>query len=264
MDVRRPVVSRNVPVVRVANDRLRTATSAVGIAPEHLAAELEVDPKTMQRWLAGRTPHRRHRQRLAARLRTDEGYLWPDADPGRELSSSQAEVVAIYPHRSDVPRELWRHLFDGAEHQIDLLAYAASFLPETLPDLVDLLAAKEAAGCQIRIDLGDPDSEAVARRGQEERFGEGIEARARVAFKHYGRLVELAAVDLRKHGTTLYNSIYRFDDQLLVSPHLWSANGYLAPVLHLKHVRGGTLFSMYAENFDAVWAVSAPAIEMEL
>lgn len=190
--------------------------------------------------------------------------MWPDADPNRELCSSQAEVVAIYPHRSDVPRELWRRLFDGAERQIDLLAYAASFLPETLPDLVDLLAAKEAAGCQIRIDLGDPASEAVARRGEEERFGEGIEARARVAFKHYGRLIDFAAVDLRKHGTTLYNSIYRFDDQLLVSPHLWSANGYLAPVLHLKHVEGGTLFSMYAENFDAVWAVSAPATGIEL
>jgi hypothetical protein len=63
---------------------------------------------------------------------------------------------------------------------------------------------------------------------------------------------------LATHGTTLYNSIYRFDDEMLVSPHLWGANAYLAPVLHLRRVAGGSLFTTYAENFDAIWAQATP------
>ena len=250
------------PGVQVANERLRTALAKQAATPEQLAEELQVDPKTVQRWLAGRTPHGRHRRRLAAHLRADEGYLWPDAERDRELSSSRAELVAIYPHRSDVPREVWRDLFDGAVERIDLLAYAAAFLPELLPDLVDTLKHKAEAGCRIRIDLGDPTSEAVSQRRVEERFGEGIESRARIAFQHYAPLAHLSEVSIQQHGTTLYNSMYRFDDQLLVSPHLWGANAYLAPVLHLKQVEGGTLFGMYADNFDAVWAVSNPVIEI--
>ena len=43
---------------------------------------------------------------------------------------------------------------------------------------------KAAAGCKLRVALGDADSEAVRARGAEERFGHGIETRCRVALMH--------------------------------------------------------------------------------
>jgi hypothetical protein len=60
--------------------------------------------------------------------------------------------------------------------------------------------------------------------------------------------------ELRVHQTTLYNSIYRFDTHMLVNTHIWGANAYSTPVLHLRQVQSASaLFNSYAESFDAVW-----------
>ena len=87
----------------MANDRLRTALVARGLLVEHVATRVGVDPKTVQRWLAGRTPHPRHRWAVAALVGEDEVYLWPAAASPRAAPTAQAELLALYPHRSDLP-----------------------------------------------------------------------------------------------------------------------------------------------------------------
>lgn len=230
--------------------------------PNSLATELGVDPKTVDRWVNGRTPHKSHRQRVATSLGTSERYLWPEANQSRELERSQAELVALYPHRADVPRELWRRLLTTVEQRLDVLVYAALFLPENFPDLIDVLRQRARGGCKTRIGLGDPDSEVVRNRGAEERYGDGIDLRARVSLRHYQHLLGEHGVTVALHATTLYNSLYRFDDELLVSPHLWGLNGFLAPVMHLKRIEDGTLFDMYSDNFDAVWEQARPVEQL--
>ncbi len=61
------------------------------------------------------------------------------------------------------------------------------------------------------------------------------------------------------HGTTLYNSLFRFDDALLVNTHVWGLIAYSAPVLHLRRRSDGGLFDTYAQSFEAGWAQAAPA-----
>jgi transcriptional regulator with XRE-family HTH domain len=242
----------------MTNERLVSALSARRLTSRAIAEQLEVDPKTVERWLKGRTPHRGHRQALAGLVDKPESYLWPNADPDREFRRSQAELVTLYPHRSDVPRELWQELSASATAQIDLLVYAALFLPEQFPGFVQMLREKAAAGCAVRVALGDPESDAVKERGAEERFGEGIQSRARLALQHYAPLVGTPGADVRLHGTTLYTSIYRYDEDMLVSSHLWGTSAYLAPVMHLRRIEGGTLFTTYTATLDAVWAQSIP------
>jgi hypothetical protein len=65
-------------------------------------------------------------------------------------------------------------------------------------------------------------------------------------------------VEIRTHGTTLYNSIYRADDQALVNAHVWGVNAYGAPVWHLRRTDGGAVFNTYADSFDAVWSAARP------
>jgi len=65
-------------------------------------------------------------------------------------------------------------------------------------------------------------------------------------------------IEVHVHRTTLYNSIDRFDDELLVNAHVWGGNAYMAPVLHLRRLAGGSLFDTYAGSFEAVWATSRP------
>jgi hypothetical protein len=245
----------------MANDRLRTALMAHGLLVEHVAAQVRVDPKTVQRWLAGRTPHTRHRWAVAALVGEDEGYLWPTAASPRAPSSTQAELLALYSHRSDIPVGLWHELLEQAQHEIAILVYAAPFLPEQHLDLIDLLRAKATGGGRIRIALGDPNSYKLLERGAEEQFGIGIQDRVHLALRHYAPLQDCPGVEVHVHGTTLYNSIYRFDDRMLVNTHVWGLSAYSAPVLHLRRLGAGGVFDTYARSFEAVWATSRPAYQ---
>ena len=143
--------------------------------------------------------------------------------------------------------------------QIAILVYAATFLPEQQLDLVDVLRAKADAGCRVRIALGDPASPKLLERGNEEKFGIGIVSRAELALKHYEPLRGCPGVEIRIHATTLYNSIYRFDDVMLVNTHVWGLSAFGAPVVHLRRLVDGGLFDTYAQSFEAVWATAKPA-----
>ena len=56
---------------------------------------------------------------------------------------------------------------------------------------------------------------------------------------HYRPLVGIPGIEIRTHRTTLYNSVYRADDQLLAGTHIArGVNAYGAPLWHLR--RNGT------------------------
>jgi Domain of unknown function (DUF5919) len=115
------------------------------------------------------------------------------------------------------------------------------------------------AGCRIRIAIGDPDGACVAARGEEERFGLGITSRCELALMHYRPLIGHPRISIHLHDTTLYSSIYRFDDEALINTHVWGANAFAAPVLHIRRLSSGRLFSAYLQSFEAVWEGSTPA-----
>ncbi|MQM28303.1 XRE family transcriptional regulator [Glycomyces albidus] len=243
------------------NERLKDAMQAAGVTPEALADDLEVDAKTVRRWIStGRTPYPRHRSVLAAMLDETEEYLWPSIDTAeRQARVSQSEVICTYPRRFQVPSDLWRRLFDNATERIGILVYAGLFLPEHDPDLIDALKAKAKAGTKITVLLGDPDCEAVATRGREEGIGDALSAKIRNVLSFYEKLRDTEGVFVGFHTATLYNSVYRYDDEMLVNTHLYGFPAAHAPVLHLRRLAGGTLFNSYADSFDRVWSASRDA-----
>ncbi|MBF6044725.1 XRE family transcriptional regulator [Streptomyces sp. NRRL B-1677] len=241
------------------NERLRIAVAAGGWTHASLAAQAGVDAKTVERWLnLGRTPRRVTAFAVAELLGEDVFVLWPELRQPKATRSVSPELVALYERRADVPVSLFADLMAQARQRIDVLVYAGLFLHEGYPRLRELLRERAGEGCAIRIAVGDPDSLNVRQRGSEEKFGHGIESRCRLALMHYSLLNQLAGVELRTHGTTLYNSLYRADDQFLVNAHVWGANAYGAPVWHLRRNGDGGMFDMYAESFDAVWATAVP------
>jgi transcriptional regulator with XRE-family HTH domain len=241
------------------NERLRTVMASQAVSVEALAERAGVDLKTAQRWLAGRTPHARHRWAAAALLCEDETYLWPEtAGAGRTAAASTGEVIRIYPRRVDASTELWWRLLTVARDHVDVLVYAANFLPEQYPALVDVLREKCDLGCRVRLALGDPEHTAILARGEEERFGDGIASRVRNALRYYAPLVGRPGAELRVHATTLYNSIYRFDDVMLVNTHVYGLTASQAPLLHLRRLDGGALFDSYLRSFQAAWDEGRP------
>lgn len=246
----------------MANERLRAVMAAGGWTYAALAQKAEVDPKSVERWVnLGRTPRRATAMLAAQTLGEDVHALWPALRQARAARAVSPELVALYEQRADLPVSARVDLMAQARERIDILVYAAIFLHEAYPRLNDLLKERAAVGCQVRIALGAADSENVRQRGEEERFGHGIESRCRLALMHYRPLLGTPGIEIRTHGTTLYNSLYRADDQLMVNAHVWGVNAYGAPVWHLHRNSDGGMFDTYTESFDAVWATATPVRE---
>jgi hypothetical protein len=229
-----------------------------GITPAALAEALKVDPKSIERWISGRMPYRRHRYAAAAHLGVDEVYLWPDALRADQVASaSESEIINIYPHRWTVPSDLWRHMFDTAEEEIGVLVFSGLFVSED-SGIQRIFRQKAAAGVRVRILLGDPDSQAVAQRGVDEGVDDVSAAKIKNALVLYQPLREIEGIEFRLHRTVLYNSIYRADDQLLVNTHIYSFPASQAPVFHLRRVAGGGMVTTYLDSFERVWDDATP------
>ncbi|MBH1934666.1 helix-turn-helix transcriptional regulator [Streptomyces sp. AV19] len=224
-----------------------------------LAHASGVDPKSVERWInLGRTPRRVTALRAAEVLGEDVHTLWPALRQARTARAVSPELVALYAQRADLPVSVFAELLAQAQRRIDVLVYAAVFLHEAYPRLNDLLSERATEGCSVRIAVGDADSANVQQRGQEEAFGHGIESRCRLALMHYRPLLGLPGIEVRTHGTTLYNSLYRADEQVLVNAHVWGVNAFAAPVWHLRRNNRGGMFDTYMESFDAVWETARP------
>lgn len=245
----------------MANDRLRSAMAKAAVTAQALASASNVDPKTVQRWIGGRVPHARHRFAIAALVAEDEEHLWPVA-PGREASTagdSLAEIKAAYAHRADVPMSTWRTLLTAARKRVDQLGYAMLFFPEQHADLTELLRNKMAQGCEVRIAVADPNAASTREPDELEQLGGTLPDRVRTTLKHFGDLGQADRFHLRVHQVHLYSAVYRFDDDMIVTPYLVGAHGYQHPALQLRRLGPSGLFEQYAGEFERIWRETAPA-----
>lgn len=71
-------------------------------------------------------------------------------------------------------------------------------------------------------------------------------------------MLDCEGIDVRVYAAPLYNSVFRFDDEMFVTPHLHGTPGSWAPVLHLRRLGSGGIFDRFAAHVDAVWAISHP------
>ena len=237
------------------NDRLRDVLLRHELTPDQVADRLGVDPKTVERWITkSRTPYPRYRHAIATMVGEGEAYLWPDALPtDRRTEVAESEIVQVYPHRSSVPADLWDFLLERAKSRVDILVYVGMFMTDK-PDLLKTLRDKAAGGARVRLLLGERDAPAVTQRSIDEGIGEHtIAAKIDQAVAFFSSLAEAPGIEIRTHGTVLYNSIYRFDDDMIVNPHVYGKVASHAPALQLRRLSAGDLFTTYEDSFDAVW-----------
>ena len=239
------------------NESLRRAMLRARLREDDIAARLEVDPKTVRRWLSGRVPYPSSRAALADLVGVDEAELWPEAGGPLSGRSRPEELAAVYPHRWAIPRDVWTCFFESAEHEISVLAYSALFLAEDA-GLLGIIEDKARRGVRVRFALGDPDSHCVALRGQEEGIGDAMAAKVRNSLTLYRPLMKSENVAIRLHQTVLYNSIYRADGQLFVNQHAYGIPAAHSPIYCFRQSQSGDMATGYLDSFERVWNTSAP------
>jgi transcriptional regulator with XRE-family HTH domain len=231
------------------NETLRRALLQTGLTEEDVAARLEVDPKTVRRWMEGRVPYLRHRWAIAGLVGVDEIELWPHVGAGRSLP---ADVIAIYPHHDEIPRETWRNLFSSAEHDIGVLAEDGQFLIND-SGILKALVNRAGAGVRLRICIRDPYAcEAPGADGGRD-VRDSLAPWRRDMLAQYRPLQEIGELEIRLHRAMLNNSIYRADDELFVDQHAYGVPAGRTPVLRLRQGDGGDMATTYLESFERVW-----------
>ncbi len=93
----------------MANENLKIALQRAGLTAEQFAEIISVDPKTVQRWVGGRTPYARHRATVARALDLAEHALWPDDVPPPAANpdlhavdrESGSEVIGTWAYDTD-------------------------------------------------------------------------------------------------------------------------------------------------------------------
>lgn len=237
----------------VANERLRRSLLRAGLDISGLAETAQVSTKTVERWLREEAvPYPGTRYRVAVILQEDESYLWPEAVDKGFLAG--AELLATYPRRSDVPRHLWTELLRQTTRNVDYLAFAGPLLAEKHPNWIPLLSSRAEAGARVRLLLGDPHGHHLASRDSDE-IGGGVAGRVAAVLSYYRPLAGRIAI--RMHDTPLYNSIYRFDDNMIVNTHVYGILAAYTPTMHLRWL-DGAYFDTYLESIQRVWASARP------
>jgi hypothetical protein len=82
-----------------------------------------------------------------------------------------------------------------------------------------------------------------------------------MALSYYAPLAGVPGIQFRLQSETLYNSIFAYDDEMLVNQHVYGMYGYMAPILHLRRMEGGDFFDLYVKSFERVWEISSPIEE---
>ncbi|WP_326568048.1 helix-turn-helix transcriptional regulator [Amycolatopsis rhabdoformis] len=242
----------------MANDRLRTAMLAANLDVHSLAGKVGVDWKTVDRWIGKeRVPHRSTRQKVVAVLGGREEDLWPSLAADSRPAQSESELVHLYESRSAITGAAWEALLSGVQYSMDVLVFSGAFLVEQY-NFIPLVRQKAKAGVRFRLLVGDEAAQAVVQRAVEERTPGGLEGRVQLMRRYLADVVDLDGVEVRTHGEILYNSLYRFDDDLLVNGHAFGALAGQSPVMHLQRRPDGHMWEHYMRSFERTWDLGVP------
>ncbi len=139
----------------MVNENLKDAIQEAGLSLEAFAEVIQVDPKTVQRWVAGTTtPYRRHRVAISSALDLTEQDLWPEESSAGVHSTPGAGPV----HGCDVIGT-WAHSDKNAPDALGFIHRTAGpidvldsccAIPIT-NEITDALLARADAGRHVRI-----------------------------------------------------------------------------------------------------------------
>lgn len=184
---------------------------------------------------------------------------YPKAVKDRIKTGSDLEIVQTYPYRSACPSTVWSSLITDAGEDLFFGGYTSYFLWTQVPELASTLRRKAASGCRIRFLLGDPTSEVTRSREEIEAVALTVSTRIRTTLEQLRSLGEVNGLEARFSTPAdavnhVSLSVFRFDSDALVTPHLATVVGHDSPLLHLRRRDEGGMFSRFADHTEELWS----------
>lgn len=248
------------------NTALDRAMADKQVRPRQLAHQVGVSIKTVERWIgnADHVPHARTRAAVSAYLGVSEEMLWPKAVKAAVKTGPDREVVAVYPYRSACPRAVWAELVSSAKEEIFFGGYTNYFIFLDQPAFHRTLQEKIRQGVRIRFLLGDPDSPVTRAREEIEDVALSVSTRIRIAQENLSKVEAGDGLEIRysapEDATNHVGlSVFRFDNDALVCPHLARLVGHDSPMMHLRRRDENGMFDRFAEHAEELWDRGHPA-----
>ncbi|OII69552.1 DNA-binding protein [Streptomyces sp. CC77] len=189
--------------------------------------------------------------------------IWPQVVKDRIKTGTDREIIRSYPYRSAAPSSLWAELVDGAAQDVYFAGYTNYFLFTSVPAFSEALRRKAASGVRVRFLMGDPDGEVTRQREAVEDTSLTVSTRIRITLEHLGRLDLAEGVEARYSASSdavnhVSLSVFRFDDEALVTPHLARLVGHDSPLLHLRRQGDGGMFDRFRDHAEELWSRAVP------
>ncbi|WP_330478647.1 hypothetical protein OG301_26575 [Streptomyces platensis] len=236
---------------------------AAGLTPAQLARRVKVASATVDRWLdhPERTPHHTTASAVANVLEVELTMLWPKAVKSVVKTGADREIVTAYPYRTACPPTVWDALLDGTSETVTYAGFTNYFIWQNHPRIADRLRAKAAQGTRVQFLIGDPGAEVTARRERIEDVPLTLTTRINITMDALSKIKDQAGIEARltDHDQHIALSVFRFDDQMLVTPHLSSLLGHESPMFHLRRMGDAGMFDRFAGHVDALWESARPA-----
>ncbi|MFC1420868.1 XRE family transcriptional regulator [Streptacidiphilus cavernicola] len=194
----------------------------------------------------------------------DEEMIWPQVVRDKLKTGHDRELMHAYPYRSACPSTVWGKLVAGASDDLLFAGYTNYFLWLEQPNFAATLRKKAAAGCRVRFLLGNPDGEVTRQREAIEDTALSVSTRIRITLEALAGLGELDGLSVRFSAPLdainhVSLSVFRFDDQALVTPHLARLVGHDSPLMHLRRHEADGMFDRFAEHAEELWSRGTPA-----
>ncbi|MEU8039740.1 hypothetical protein [Streptosporangium sp. NPDC049078] len=122
------------------------------------------------------------------------------------------------------------------------------------PNLAKVLKCKAEQGCKIRFLIGDSDSEVTRRREEVENVPLTVSTRIRITLSEIEQVRDVPGIEARFGDEHIAMSVFRFDSEMLVTPHLAKLVGCDSPMMHLHRYQDDGLFDRFGYHASGLWS----------
>jgi hypothetical protein len=150
-----------------------------------------------------------------------------------------------------------------AAGEIYLAGYTNYFLWIDQPNFAGTLLRKLESGTRIRFLVGDPEGAVTHHRERIENVALSVSTRIRITLENLAKIGSRDGLEVRfsapdDAASHIALSVFRFDGEALVTPHLARLVGHDSPLMHLRKEVDGGMFDRFAEHAEELWTRALP------